>query len=58
MRWGEVGNTHLLLVVDFLKISQLTFIFQQKYTNIVREIKAKDLEIRIHRKKKREIHRR
>ncbi|XP_057586658.1 coiled-coil domain-containing protein 146 [Hippopotamus amphibius kiboko] len=31
---------------------------QQKYTNIVREIKAKDLEIRIHRKKKREIHRR
>uniref|UniRef100_A0A8C9EEE0 Coiled-coil domain containing 146 n=1 Tax=Phocoena sinus TaxID=42100 RepID=A0A8C9EEE0_PHOSS len=36
---------------DFLKA-------QQKYTNIVREIKAKDLEIRIHRKKKREIHRR
>ncbi|XP_010846392.1 PREDICTED: coiled-coil domain-containing protein 146 isoform X2 [Bison bison bison] len=31
---------------------------QQKYTSIVREIKAKDLEIRIHRKKKREIHRR
>ncbi|XP_055276674.1 coiled-coil domain-containing protein 146 isoform X5 [Moschus berezovskii] len=31
---------------------------QQKYTNIVREIKAKDLEIQIHRKKKREIHRR
>ncbi|XP_039704882.1 coiled-coil domain-containing protein 146 isoform X5 [Pteropus medius] len=31
---------------------------QQKYTNIVKEIKAKDLEIRIHRKKKREIHRR
>ncbi|ELR56742.1 coiled-coil domain-containing protein 146 [Bos mutus] len=36
---------------DFLKA-------QQKYTSIVREIKAKDLEIRIHRKKKREIHRR
>ncbi|KAB0404364.1 hypothetical protein E2I00_018210, partial [Balaenoptera physalus] len=36
---------------DFLKA-------QQKYTNIVREIKAKDLEIPIHRKKKREIHRR
>ncbi|TKC53601.1 hypothetical protein EI555_015434 [Monodon monoceros] len=36
---------------DFLKA-------QQKYTNIVREIKAKDLELRIHRKKKREIHRR
>ncbi|XP_037692416.1 coiled-coil domain-containing protein 146 isoform X1 [Choloepus didactylus] len=36
---------------DFLKA-------QQKYTNIVKEIKAKDLEIRIHRKKKREIHRR
>ncbi|XP_055276673.1 coiled-coil domain-containing protein 146 isoform X4 [Moschus berezovskii] len=36
---------------DFLKA-------QQKYTNIVREIKAKDLEIQIHRKKKREIHRR
>ncbi|KAK2509218.1 hypothetical protein MC885_015258 [Smutsia gigantea] len=31
---------------------------QQKYTSIVKEIKAKDLEIRIHRKKKREIHRR
>ncbi|EPY83910.1 coiled-coil domain containing 146-like protein [Camelus ferus] len=31
---------------------------EQKYTNIVKEIKAKDLEIRIHRKKKREIHRR
>ncbi|XP_047706734.1 coiled-coil domain-containing protein 146 isoform X1 [Prionailurus viverrinus] len=36
---------------DFLKA-------QQKYTNIVKEIKAKDLEIRIHKKKKREIHRR
>ncbi|XP_029783741.1 coiled-coil domain-containing protein 146 [Suricata suricatta] len=36
---------------DFLKA-------QQKYTNIVKEIKAKDLEIRTHRKKKREIHRR
>ncbi|XP_008050733.1 coiled-coil domain-containing protein 146 [Carlito syrichta] len=36
---------------DFLKA-------QKKYTNIVKEIKAKDLEIRIHRKKKREIHRR
>nr|XP_058153943.1 coiled-coil domain-containing protein 146 isoform X4 [Dasypus novemcinctus] len=36
---------------DFLKA-------QQKYTNIIKEIKAKDLEIRIHRKKKREIHRR
>ncbi|KAF5912233.1 hypothetical protein HPG69_013400, partial [Diceros bicornis minor] len=36
---------------DFLRV-------QQKYTNIVKEIKAKDLEIRIHRKKKREIHRR
>ncbi|XP_019510693.1 PREDICTED: coiled-coil domain-containing protein 146 [Hipposideros armiger] len=31
---------------------------QQRYTNIVKEIKAKDLEIRIHRKKQREIHRR
>ncbi|XP_039095037.1 coiled-coil domain-containing protein 146 [Hyaena hyaena] len=36
---------------DFLKA-------QQKYTNIVKEIKTKDLEIRIHKKKKREIHRR
>ncbi|XP_060051642.1 coiled-coil domain-containing protein 146 [Erinaceus europaeus] len=36
---------------DFLKA-------QQKYTNIMKEIKAKDLEIRIHKKKKREIHRR
>uniref|UniRef100_A0A4X1VC78 Coiled-coil domain containing 146 n=1 Tax=Sus scrofa TaxID=9823 RepID=A0A4X1VC78_PIG len=36
---------------DFLKA-------QQKYTSIVKEIKAKDLEIRVHRKKKREIHRR
>ncbi|XP_012576376.1 PREDICTED: coiled-coil domain-containing protein 146 isoform X2 [Condylura cristata] len=36
---------------DFLKA-------QQKYTSIVKEIKAKDLEIRIHKKKKREIHRR
>nr|XP_035928195.1 coiled-coil domain-containing protein 146-like [Halichoerus grypus] len=36
---------------DFLKA-------QQKYTTIVKEIKAKDLEIRIHKKKKREIHRR
>ncbi|KAM5236429.1 coiled-coil domain-containing protein 146 [Ctenodactylus gundi] len=31
---------------------------QQKYNNIIREIKAKDLEIRIHKKKTREIHRR
>ncbi|XP_027629153.1 coiled-coil domain-containing protein 146 [Tupaia chinensis] len=36
---------------DFLKA-------QQKHTNSVKEIKAKDLEIRIHKKKKREIHRR
>ncbi|XP_025861881.1 coiled-coil domain-containing protein 146 isoform X3 [Vulpes vulpes] len=36
---------------DFLKA-------QQRYTNIVKEIKTKDLEIRIHKKKKREIHRR
>ncbi|XP_017523887.2 coiled-coil domain-containing protein 146 [Manis javanica] len=36
---------------DFLKA-------QQKYTSTVKEIKAKDLEIRIHRKKNREIHRR
>ncbi|XP_077853248.1 coiled-coil domain-containing protein 146 isoform X9 [Macaca mulatta] len=36
---------------DFLKA-------QQKYTNIVKEIKAKDLEIRIHKKKKCEIYRR
>ncbi|XP_075413771.1 coiled-coil domain-containing protein 146 [Tenrec ecaudatus] len=36
---------------DFLKA-------QQKYSSIIKEIKAKDLEIRIHRKKKREIHRR
>uniref|UniRef100_A0A8D2DEG1 Coiled-coil domain containing 146 n=1 Tax=Sciurus vulgaris TaxID=55149 RepID=A0A8D2DEG1_SCIVU len=36
---------------DFLKA-------QQKYNSIVKEIKAKDLEIRIHRKKKREIRRR
>ncbi|XP_045049774.2 coiled-coil domain-containing protein 146 isoform X2 [Desmodus rotundus] len=36
---------------DFLKA-------QQKYTNIVKDIKAKDLEIRIYKKKKREIHRR
>uniref|UniRef100_A0A7N5JX90 Coiled-coil domain containing 146 n=1 Tax=Ailuropoda melanoleuca TaxID=9646 RepID=A0A7N5JX90_AILME len=36
---------------DFLKA-------QQKYTNSVKEIKAKNLEIRIHKKKKREIHRR
>ncbi|XP_054415583.1 coiled-coil domain-containing protein 146 isoform X4 [Pongo abelii] len=31
---------------------------QQKYTNIVKEMKAKDLEIRIHKKKKCEIYRR
>ncbi|KAM6202824.1 coiled-coil domain-containing protein 146 [Rhynchocyon petersi] len=31
---------------------------QQKYSNIIKEIKAKDLEIRIHKKKKHEIHRR
>ncbi|XP_016075082.1 PREDICTED: coiled-coil domain-containing protein 146 [Miniopterus natalensis] len=36
---------------DFLKA-------QQKYINIVKEIKAKDIEIKIHKKKKREIHRR
>ncbi|XP_023048302.1 coiled-coil domain-containing protein 146 isoform X4 [Piliocolobus tephrosceles] len=36
---------------DFLKA-------QQKYTNIIKEIKAKDLEIRIHKKKKCEIYRR
>ncbi|XP_007942849.1 coiled-coil domain-containing protein 146 [Orycteropus afer afer] len=36
---------------DFLKA-------QQKYTNVTKEIKAKDLEIRIYKKKKREIHRR
>ncbi|KAF6085506.1 coiled-coil domain containing 146 [Phyllostomus discolor] len=36
---------------DFLKA-------QQKYNNIVKDIKAKDLEIRIYKKKKREIHRR
>ncbi|XP_006882663.1 PREDICTED: coiled-coil domain-containing protein 146 [Elephantulus edwardii] len=36
---------------DFLKA-------QQKYSNILKEIKAKDLEIRIHRKKKHEIYRR
>ncbi|XP_054419850.1 coiled-coil domain-containing protein 146 [Pteronotus mesoamericanus] len=36
---------------DFLKA-------QQKYISIVKEIKAKDLEIRIYKKKKREIHRR
>ncbi|XP_045420247.1 coiled-coil domain-containing protein 146 isoform X2 [Lemur catta] len=36
---------------DFLKA-------QQKYNNIVKEIKVKDLEISIHKKKKREIHRR
>ncbi|XP_012602645.1 coiled-coil domain-containing protein 146 [Microcebus murinus] len=31
---------------------------QQKYNNIVKEIKSKDLEITIHKKKKREIYRR
>ncbi|XP_040827146.1 coiled-coil domain-containing protein 146 [Ochotona curzoniae] len=36
---------------DFLKA-------QQKYNNIIKEIRAKDLEIRIHKKKKLEIHRR
>ncbi|KAM7121011.1 coiled-coil domain-containing protein 146 [Molossus nigricans] len=36
---------------DFLKA-------QQKYNSIVKEIKAKDIEIKIHKKKKREIHRR
>ncbi|XP_051008059.1 coiled-coil domain-containing protein 146 [Acomys russatus] len=36
---------------DFLKA-------QQKYSSIIKEIKAKDLEIRLHRKRKREIHRR
>lgn len=36
---------------DFLKA-------QQKYNNIVKDIKAKDLEIGIYKKKKREIHRR
>ncbi|KAM8771325.1 coiled-coil domain-containing protein 146 isoform 3-T3 [Rhynchonycteris naso] len=36
---------------DFLKA-------QQRYTNIVKEIKAKNLEIKVHKKKQREIHRR
>ncbi|XP_013365967.1 PREDICTED: coiled-coil domain-containing protein 146 [Chinchilla lanigera] len=36
---------------DFLKA-------KQKYNNLVKEIKAKDLEIRVHKKKRREIHRR
>ncbi|XP_037018120.2 coiled-coil domain-containing protein 146 [Artibeus jamaicensis] len=36
---------------DFLKA-------QQKYNDIMKDIKAKDLEIRIYKKKKREIHRR
>uniref|UniRef100_A0A0P6J8G7 Coiled-coil domain-containing protein 146 n=1 Tax=Heterocephalus glaber TaxID=10181 RepID=A0A0P6J8G7_HETGA len=31
---------------------------KQKYNNLVKEIKAKDLEIRVHKKKRREIHRR
>ncbi|XP_029418217.1 coiled-coil domain-containing protein 146 isoform X2 [Nannospalax galili] len=36
---------------DFLKA-------QQKYTDVIKEMKAKDLEIRLFKKKKREIHRR
>lgn len=48
----------LFLVGFFFLISPIIFIFQQKYTSTVKEIKAKDLEIRIHRKKNREIHRR
>ncbi|XP_010635245.1 coiled-coil domain-containing protein 146 isoform X2 [Fukomys damarensis] len=31
---------------------------KQKYNNLVKEIKAKDLEIRVHKKKRRDIHRR
>ncbi|XP_007647168.1 coiled-coil domain-containing protein 146 isoform X2 [Cricetulus griseus] len=31
---------------------------QQKHSNVMKEIKAKDLEIRLYKKKKREIHRR
>ncbi|CAH7472811.1 Ccdc146 [Phodopus roborovskii] len=36
---------------DFLKA-------QQKHSNVIKEIKAKDLEIRLYKKKKHEIHRR
>jgi hypothetical protein len=54
-QWRSAGSVYLLLV--FL-MSHIIFTFQQKHNNIVKEIKAKDLEIRIYRKKKREIHRR
>ncbi|XP_063093681.1 coiled-coil domain-containing protein 146 isoform X2 [Cavia porcellus] len=36
---------------DFLKA-------KQKYNNLVKEIRSKDLEIRVHKKRRREIHRR
>ncbi|XP_069443907.1 coiled-coil domain-containing protein 146 isoform X2 [Ovis canadensis] len=59
----NLKKMELLLKVSWDALNQTQALHQrllleQKYTNIVREIKAKDLEIRIHRKKKREIHRR
>ncbi|XP_074235394.1 coiled-coil domain-containing protein 146 isoform X3 [Saimiri boliviensis] len=41
-----------------VEVAKRNLVQQQKYTNIVKEIKAKDLEIRIHKKKKCEIFRR
>ncbi|XP_046320056.1 coiled-coil domain-containing protein 146 isoform X2 [Marmota monax] len=41
-----------------VEVAKRNLVQQQKYNNIVKEIKAKDLEIRIYRKKKREIYRR
>ncbi|XP_055276676.1 coiled-coil domain-containing protein 146 isoform X7 [Moschus berezovskii] len=59
----NLKKMELLLKVSWDALNQTQALHQrllleQKYTNIVREIKAKDLEIQIHRKKKREIHRR
>uniref|UniRef100_A0A8B9XJR8 Coiled-coil domain containing 146 n=1 Tax=Bos mutus grunniens TaxID=30521 RepID=A0A8B9XJR8_BOSMU len=59
----NLKKMELLLKVSWDALNQTQALHQrllleQKYTSIVREIKAKDLEIRIHRKKKREIHRR
>lgn len=60
MRWVEAGSIHTLVVVGFIliTISHIIFLFQQKYVNILKEIKAKDIEIRIHKKKMSEIQRR
>uniref|UniRef100_A0A7N9IBL6 Coiled-coil domain containing 146 n=1 Tax=Macaca fascicularis TaxID=9541 RepID=A0A7N9IBL6_MACFA len=59
----NLRKMELLLKVSWDALTQTQamhqrLLLEQKYTNIVKEIKAKDLEIRIHKKKKCEIYRR